>query len=78
MAKLICSFVDGIMPAEKIARVETADGQIEEIPVFTGSISGHKLLAAEIGRHEGKVLVELPRETASGRWRIWVNEAAVS
>lgn len=69
---------DGLMPAEKIVSVENADGQIEEVSVSTSSISENRLLAFEIGRHEGRVLVELPRESASGRWRIWVSENAVA
>jgi hypothetical protein len=72
-----CKVVDGFMPAEKIARIETADGRIEDVAVSAQNISGDKLLAAEIGRREGKVLVELPRESASGRWRIWVKESLV-
>ena len=69
--------VDGLMPAEKIARIQTADGKIEDVAVSAKSISGDKLLAAEIGRREGKVLVELPRESVSGRWRIWVKESSI-
>jgi len=65
------------MPAEKIVRVEDAEGGIEEVSVATGNISENKLMAYEIGRREGRVLVELPRESASGRWRIWVKESAV-
>jgi len=71
--------LDGLIPAEKIARVQSADGRIEEVSVSVKDIAaGNKLMASEIGRREGKVLVELPRESASGRWRIWVNEKAVS
>ena len=69
--------MDGLMPAEKIARIESADGKLEEVSVSTQNISGDKLMASEIGRHEGRVLVELPRESASGRWRIWVKESAI-
>jgi hypothetical protein len=68
---------DGLMPAEKIARVETADGEIEEVSVSVKDIKDNKLMASEIGRREGRVLLELPRESASGRWRIWVKAAAV-
>lgn len=77
-AKVKCNVVDGLMPAEKIARIQTADGRIEDVSVSAQSISGDKLLASEIGRQEGKVLVELPRESASGRWRIWVKESSIS
>jgi len=76
--KVTCDkVVDGLMPTEKIARIQTADGKIEDVAVSAKSISGNKLLASEIGRHEGKVLVELPRESNSGRWRIWVKESLV-
>ncbi len=75
--KLICQFVDGLMPSEKIARIENADGRFEEVLVSTKNMSGKSLLANEIGRTEGKVLVELPRESASGRWRIWVKESSI-
>lgn len=77
MTKLTCSIVEGLMPTERIARVQAADGEVEEVSVSAGNISGDKLIASEIVRHEGRVLVELPHESASGRWRIWVNESAV-
>lgn len=71
------SIEEGLMPAEKIFRVENAEGGMEEIPVSSRSISEGKLMASEIGTHEGRVLVELPRESASGRWRIWVKASVV-
>lgn len=72
------SVVDGLMPAEKIARIEVAGGDIEEVSVSVHDISAdNKLMALEIGRREDNVLVELPRESASGRWRIWVKANAV-
>jgi hypothetical protein len=77
MVRLQGDIEDGLMPAEKIVRVENSDGGIEEIPVSSKSISGGRLLASEIGRQDDLVLVELPRESASGRWRIWVKASAV-
>ena len=54
--KVKCSkVVDGFIPAEKIARIQTADGKVEDVAVSVQNISGDKLLASEIGRHEGKV-----------------------
>ena len=75
--KLNCDIVEGLMPKEKIARIEVADGTTEEVSVSTNDISDDKLLASEIGRRKGNVLVELPRESASGRWRIWVKKSAL-
>ncbi|HEX5412757.1 MAG TPA: hypothetical protein VFZ27_12985 [Terriglobia bacterium] len=65
------------MPTEKIARIESADGKLEEVFVSNENISDNKLIASEIGRRSGEVLVELPRESASGRWRMWVKESSV-
>lgn len=76
-AKIQCQVTDGLMPGEKVARVQTADGKSEEVAVSAQNIQNDKLLAFVIGRDEGNVLVELPRESASGRWRIWVKEAAI-
>ena len=72
------SVSDGLIPAEKVALVEGADGSIEEIAVSSEYITGNSLFASEIGRRDGKVLVEFPRESASGRWRIWVKDQAVN
>ena len=76
-AKINCSIVEGLMPSEKIAQVMNADGDIEEVSVSARNISDGRLLAFEIGRDNDRVLVELPRESTSGRWRIWVKTAAV-
>jgi hypothetical protein len=76
--KLNSNIVDGLMPAEKIARIQDVDGKIEEVTVSTNNLSDNKfLMASEIGRNAGNVLVELPRESASGRWRMWVKESSI-
>jgi len=70
---------EGLMPAEKIALIEIAGGGLEEVSVSDADISDdNKLLASFIGQDKERVLVELPRESASGRWRIWVNASAVA
>jgi hypothetical protein len=72
------SVLEGLVPAEKVARIEMAGGGIEEVSVSEKDISpDNKLLASFIGKDGERVLVELPRESASGRWRIWVNANAV-
>lgn len=78
MIKVSASKVmDGLMPMEKIALIEIADGGVEEISVSAEDIVDGKLLASFIGKDNGRVLVELPRESASGRWRIWVDAATI-
>lgn len=74
---LNCKIVEGLMPSEKIAIIQGADGSTEEVAVSTANFTGDKLMAFIIREHEGRVLVELPRETVSGRWRMWVNQSAI-
>jgi hypothetical protein len=77
-AKVSCTISEGLMPNERIAQIETADGKSEVVAVSHRNIeNNNKLMAFEIERSHGRVLVELPRESASGRWRIWVKESAI-
>jgi len=76
-AQLVCDIQDGLMPSENIVRLATADGHIEEVLVANTHIHQGKLRAFVIGKSEDRVLVELPRESASGRWRIWMRESEV-
>jgi hypothetical protein len=76
-ANVKCKVSDGLMPNEKIAQIETADGKPETVAVSSENIHNDRLMAFEIGRREGNVLVELPRESTSGRWRLWVKESLV-
>lgn len=76
--KLNCQIIAGFTPNEKIVRIQGADGRFDEVIVSRQNIKGDKLLASEIGRDDkGKVLIELPRESTSGRWRMWVNASAI-
>lgn len=77
MIKLNCRIEKGLIPAEKTVLIRRVDGIQEEVTVSSTSLIGGKLEASEIGRTKRKVLVELPRESASGRWRIWVAKSSV-
>jgi len=76
-ASVNCTISDGLMPSERIAQIETADGKPEAVTVSSQNIQGNRLITFEIERSDGRVLIELPRESASGRWRIWVKESAI-
>lgn len=75
--KLNCKVIDGLMPSEKIAVIQSADGWSHEVIVSAQSITGNQLMTSEIGRRNDQVLVELPRESTSGRWRLWVNASSI-
>ena len=75
MCRVTCEVVDGLVPWEQTARIKSIGGMIEEVSVSRKQIiEGAAILASEIGRDGPNVLVELPRESASGRWRLWVGE----
>jgi hypothetical protein len=78
MCKINCEeIVEGLIPSERVARIKSAEGRIEEVVVSEKMVAGKTISASFIGREADKVLVELPRETASGRWRVWLEKDQV-
>lgn len=74
----ITILADGHGPSEKVIGVKTASGKIEQVMISGRTI---KSSAIEVGLHlahqDGNYLIELPRESTSGRWRIWIPESEV-
>lgn len=70
---------EGLHPSEVVVAVATADGPEEEVAVDSRSLSGDTLeVGHPISRSEDRVLVELPRETMRGAWRVWVPADALT
>jgi hypothetical protein len=78
MHQVRCTVQDGLMEWEKVAIIPTADGGSEAVTVASELAGSNTIEAAVIGTENGKVLIELPRESASGRWRLWVPASIVS
>jgi hypothetical protein len=67
----------GQHPSEEVVKVETRDGP-EQLIVDKRSIREHSLdVGFPVGQHNGHFLVELPRETFRGAWRVWVEKGIV-
>ncbi len=78
MCQVKCSVEKGLIPAEKVVRFETIDGRREEVAIASSLVgAAGSFQAAEIGRDKRGVLIELPRESASGHWRAWVDESLI-
>lgn len=77
MCKVKAKINAGPIESERLARIATVDGKSVEVIVAKTQVISGAVYAAEIGRKNNQVLVELPRETTAGYWRIWVNKAAV-
>ena len=69
---------EGQHPSERIISVTTADGEHETAFVDRESIENMSIdVGFPVGQAPGRVLVELPRETTSGRWRVWVKNTDI-
>lgn len=66
---------EGVGPSEVVVRIDTTEGP-EEVTVHTSQIQNHRVEVGLIHRkpEKGVVLVELPRETFKGKWRVWVSQ----
>lgn len=68
---------DGLHPTEVIVAVETDQGQVS-LAIDKESLNNNLIeVGYPVARRNGHVLVELPRETTSGQWRVWVEHNAV-
>ena len=68
----IHSIGNALHPSERIVEVDTADGK-ERLIVDKRSIENSSLsIGSPISRKGDFWLVELPRETVTGSWRVWV------
>lgn len=69
---------DGQHPSEAVVSVTTAEGRQEELIVDRRALEGGTLRVGYPLRHQGgQFLIELPRETMGGSWRVWVRENQV-
>jgi len=64
----------GLHPNEVVVAINTTDGT-ERLRVARRSISDGALeIGGPIRVEQSRVLIELPRETQRGAWRVWVGE----
>lgn len=76
MCRVRCEHVmNGPGPNEQVVKVQEAGGNWEEIVTNADRVYDGRLETSPIMTDGGNVLVELPRESASGKWRLWVPEA---
>jgi hypothetical protein len=67
---------DGPGPSEAIVGFTNADGQSEEVVLAAVKVENDLIdVGYAVGIQSGRYLVELPRETARGKSRVWVNQA---
>lgn len=63
----------GVHPSEVVVAVRTVDGT-ENVVVSRRSLKADRIeVGYPIRQEDDMYLIELPRETLSGSWRVWVH-----
>jgi hypothetical protein len=69
---------EGLHPNEVVVELTTLNG-VERLVVDRRSVEAKSIsVGAPLRRDEGRQLVELPRETMSGLWRVWIKPELLS
>lgn len=69
---------DGPGPSEATVSIKTVDGTPEEVILAQRLLKSDAMdVGAPLNVNPGQYLIELPRESASGRWRVWIPESEV-
>ena len=68
---------EGLHPTEVVIAIDTDRGLVNLV-IDKESLNEELIeVGYPIAKREGQTLVELPRETTSGQWRVWVEDDAV-
>jgi hypothetical protein len=70
--RIRCEVGHGLTPLERVAHIATSSGELEEVAVPASLADSSTIEASLIGTKDSDALIELPRESATGRWRVWV------
>ena len=73
MCRVKAKISKGATNSERVAYVKTVSGRDVEVILDVSQANHKSVVAAEIGRKNNNVLIEFPRETSSGNWRVWVS-----
>jgi uncharacterized protein (DUF3820 family) len=77
--RLKVNTIEVVHPDQVIVSVETKDGSEFFVLNKQALASDNSIeIGRPVGRHEGRVLIELPTETDSGTWRVWVDKNDIS
>lgn len=69
---------EGPGPSEAIVGILTVEGHREEVVISKRVFhQGTMNVGFPLNHDKNQYLIELPRESASGRWRIWIPESEV-
>ena len=74
MRVLVEELGEGQHPSEVFVALKTVNGEKESLIVDKLSLDNGSLeIGYPVGGDDSRYLIELPRETTSGKWRVWVD-----
>ena len=65
--------MEGPGPSEKIVAIAVHGGGEEEVILSKDLVRNDTIEVGKVGSSNGSILIELPQETVSGSWRLWVD-----
>ena len=69
---------EGPGPGEVVVGVPTVAGLTEQVVVHVTGMVGNTIdVGYPLASSEEQRLIELPRESVSGKWRLWVPQSAM-
>ncbi len=69
---------EGPGPGEVVVRVTPMTGPTEQVVVHVTGMVGDTIdVGYPLARSKEQRLIELPRESVSGKWRLWVPQSAM-
>ena len=69
---------EGPGPGEVVVGVTTMTGSTEQVVVHVTGMVGDTIdVGYPLASREEQRLIELPRESVSGKWRLWVPQSTV-
>lgn len=72
MVRVRCIIGPGLIESDRVVYIPTTSGHREEAFVSETQVRDDRLIVPEVGVRNGSVLIELPRESSRGYWRVWV------
>ena len=74
----VTRLAEGPGPGEVVVGVITITGATEQVVVHVTGMEGDTIdVGYPLASSEEKRLIELPRESMSGKWRLWVPQSAM-
>lgn len=72
MCRVECEVREGLIDGQRVGVITTADGSTEEVFAAASLFDDRSLRVSLVTETDDRALVELPQESTSGAWRVWV------